>query len=402
MGLLNRVAEVSMDERKEGITLRLKPASLTQAFEALDVEATAPTRSYTASFHADDDWFEVVAVQQAGGAPSPLLPVTLSTEGNESGFLCESEDGTDEPTFDGAQFEFTASLAPRAAVRINRRGLDKFEVALTGSAELDAYAGSIGFPVTFGGTVVCRVISRGYPLAYIPIVGPVGLSPTVALEIGVEAEAYFRAGEVTVSGPRVIQRAELAMGLAWIGPGGFSSILEGSLARAESEQLRADYDSGGDFMLRASPYAGAMVAVQPALGPWLRRGKLNLVNGEIAVSGRLEVGQGSGSSGCAANGGRGCLAACVSASLDPLRVETGSVVSFLRRISPQPADALTAWLASVNPEALYINNSVGNQNRCKDPWVPPVAHGGGQDSAPKPGSGLTVRAGSHVGSRLPP
>lgn len=379
LGLLNRVVEVSIHEREETITLRLKPASLTEAFEALNVEATAPERNYTASLPVDGEgegWLDVSSAQQARDAPSPLVPVTLTAEDNASRFRCEAEHAAAKPTFYGAHFEFTASLAPRAVVRIDRRRLERFEIALTGSVELEANAGSIDFPLTTGGTVVCRAISPGYPLAYLPIAGPVGLSPTVALEIGAEAEARLGAGRLGVSGPVLSQETELAMGLAWTASNGFTATRKHSLSDLWfQEKLNVDYHPGGDFMLRLAPYAGVTVAVQPALGPWLRRGRLNLANGEISASGRLEVGQGFGASACAANGVRGCLAACVSVSLDPLRAETDPMVSFLRRISSPPADALGAWLADVNLEVLCIHNVNGHQDRCKGPWRSPVIHG---------------------------
>ncbi|PWG61520.1 hypothetical protein DEM34_15950 [Spiribacter halobius] len=405
LGLLNRVEAVSLDEQDETITLSLESTALTEAFEALDVEVTAPERSYIAelSMEGGEQKLGVYPARTADGGSSPLLPVARITESNAPKFHCEVARAAMEPIIDAAQFRFQASFAPRADVKIDGGELRRFEVSVTGSAELWAFTGAIDFPLTAGGTVVCRVISGGHPLAYLPIVGPLGLAPNLTLEIGVESMVHLSAGRVTVYEREFSQAMDLTMGLAWEASSEFVTTHKQSISGPDPEQMDIiDYEHEDNFTLRVSPYAGVTVGLRPAVGPWLRLGSLNLVNGEISAGAGMDVGQGSDAGVCGANDANGCVAACASASLDPLKAEARRMIALLERISRPPANALAQWLGKADLELLSIHDFIGTQDRCKEPWRAAVTHSGRQHSVAEAVPSVDVRAGGRASWAWPP
>jgi hypothetical protein len=259
-GLLDRV--VAIEIQHDRVVVMTEPADLTDAFDELDVEVEGPLVEFEAVFGAAG-----LTVYDQRGA-------VVAT--SAFGFTCEAEMGTPvEVIFTGSSIAQTVQLAPAAHVKITRAGyasatVDLFELSATGLVRLTAQSGSIEIAAGISGTITCERSTSNIPLAFIPIVGPLGAAPTVTPSVGFDLAAEANAGRFKVTGPSVDEGVSTTMGIRYRGASGGSFSAFSTSARIGNGLSWGAYESDlrAEFKATVQPFVKGTVNISANLAQW--------------------------------------------------------------------------------------------------------------------------------------
>jgi hypothetical protein len=259
-GLLERV--VSVDVQSDRVVVMTEPAALTDAFDELDVEVEGAPLAYQAVFDA------------SGVAVYDHLGDLVST--SAFGFTCKGEmDNPVTVTFTGSSITQTIEFTPTARVKITRTGyvsatVDLFELSATGLVRFTAQTGSVEFAAGLAGKITCERSLSNVPLAFVPIVGPLGAAPTVTPSFGFELKGEANLGSIKVTGPSVDEGVQAKMGLLYTGTGGGSFSVISSNARVGSGLSWGSYqdDLKAEFKATVEPFFKGTLNVSANLAKW--------------------------------------------------------------------------------------------------------------------------------------
>lgn len=259
-GLLDRV--VSVDVQVDRVVVMTEPADLTDAFDELDIDVEGAPTTYQAVFNA------------SGLSVYDHLGDLVTT--SAFGFECKGE--MEQPiavTFTGSSITQTIEFTPSARLKITRTGyvsatVDLFELAATGVVRFTAQSGSIEFAAGVSGKITCERKLSNVPLAFVPIVGPLGAAPTVTPSFGFELKGEASLGSIKVTGPSIDEGVQARMGLLYTGAGGGSFSAFSTNSRIGSGLSWGSYkdDLKAEFKATVEPFLKGTLNVSANLAKW--------------------------------------------------------------------------------------------------------------------------------------
>ncbi len=257
-GLLERV--VAVDVRASSVEVITEPADLTDAFDELDVLAVGAEVEYEAII--DDD--SITVLNERGEV----------VQRSFFGFSCKTE--MDQPitvTITGSSITQKITLTPTIAIKITRTGyisatVERFDMFVEGVVRVDARSGSVEFAGGVGGKITCEREFSSFPLAFVPIVGPLGAAPTVTPSVGLELKGEATLGTVTLTGPSLDEGVSSTMGLGYTAQTGFRIISDNQRVGAGLSWPRYDASLAVAFKATVEPFLKGTVNVSGALGPY--------------------------------------------------------------------------------------------------------------------------------------
>jgi hypothetical protein len=210
-GVLARVQSVS--PATDRVIVQTEPASLTDAFINLEVEAEGIEVEIDAIYDEDD-----LTILDSRG--KLILQQTLP-----GGLKCEGAGGVSvNVSVTGASIQQRIRLRLRADARIRNRTVERFDLYFEGGSRVTATLGEIS--VTGGGSrsFTC---SRELPpirLGAVPVVGPVIFGPTANPKIGFTASVSFTGASLKLNGPKLDRGFEAELGVGYTATDGFRAI----------------------------------------------------------------------------------------------------------------------------------------------------------------------------------
>ena len=257
-GILERVVSVSI--QGSVVVLETEPASLLDAFLELDVSIIGPTWEYEAVLEDD-----VLTLLNAYSDIELRLPL---------GLKCERENGDPiEVKFTLPSLSQRLSVTPVVDYRITRTGVlsrhvDFLDLNVLGEIGVDITTGSMEMAASVSTKVECKREFGTTALGFVPIVGPVGIAPSVSRSFGFEIEGKASAGTVKFTGPGFSQGVESTMGLAYAHGTGFNTISD---YRITGDGLTwPSYDSALnlEFQVKLEPFYKLTANLSGVVGRW--------------------------------------------------------------------------------------------------------------------------------------
>lgn len=273
-GLLDRVVDVVDEDDGRG-TWETVPATLTEVFEELSVIAEGAPVIFEGVL--DDDGVRVTRTsrdwsREAPEETSPDEEGALQSALSLSGLKCKTEGSTVQVGISGFSLEQRFELHPVVEIRITRgwvsSTVEKFEFYLRGQAAIVGTLGEISLTGGLTGKLECSQEVATIPFAFFPLLGPVGIAPSVKPEFGFELKISYAAGEVKLNGPKVDKGVEVKVGFGYDAGSGFYPIRD---RQDTGEGVTLGGASAGmknEFKVSLEPFFRAILAKSIQLAHW--------------------------------------------------------------------------------------------------------------------------------------
>lgn len=251
-GLLDRVTSISL--QGDRVVAQTVPANLTEAFENLTVEAVGAELEYDAIINDQ-------GVQLLNRDSRLVAQVSLRD------MACKAGGSLVNIGFSGVTIQQRLNLTPRVDLDMQRRSIQRFDIYMDGLVQVTAAVGELTVSGGVKGKIECKIELRSIPLAFVPIVGPLGIGPTATPAVGFEVSAQYTLGSVKVNGPRVDKGVRALMGLGYTNTGGFRRISDFTELGDGVQFIGGDARLDQEFKVGIEPFFGADVGVAALLGP---------------------------------------------------------------------------------------------------------------------------------------
>ncbi|HOU53428.1 MAG TPA: PKD domain-containing protein [Myxococcota bacterium] len=273
-GLLDRVVDV-VDEGSSRGTYETVPASLTEVFEELSVVAEGGPVIFEGVL--DDDGVRVTRTSRDWSREAPEeTPAAADGEIRSplslSGLTCKTEGSTVQVGISGFSLEQRFELWPVVEIRITRgwvsSTVEKFEFYLRGQAAIVGTLGEVSLTGGLTGKLECSQEVATIPFAFVPLLGPVGIAPSVKPEFGFELKVSYAAGELKLNGPKVDKGVEVKIGFGYDAGQGFYPIRD---RQDTGEGVTLGGASGAmknEFKVSLEPFFRAILAKSITLAHW--------------------------------------------------------------------------------------------------------------------------------------
>ncbi len=171
--------------------------------------------------------------------------------------------------FSGPEFAPIIETALHVDYQIRSGRVAHAEVYLAGNLGLDARAGEVHIEGAFGGSFRCDVPLPDITLPAVPVLGPIfGVGGTISSRVGVQGEAEFDTGSMTLAGPEVEKEIESELGLRVASDEGIATIADVDVVRDEASHGEMTGQIGsGEVAFDAMPFLDATLTVRLSAGP---------------------------------------------------------------------------------------------------------------------------------------
>lgn len=325
-GLLVRVTQLTATD--EAIVATTVPASLTDAVLEADVEASGAAVDFEASF-------EDGALTVAGAPGAPPRAQALARP------KCVAS-GSGSPvdvTLAGLSIAPSLHLAPRVRLVVNDGVVERFDALVEGEARVHATVGEIGLSAGVQGSVDCSLELPGVALGFVPLLGPVGVGPTLQPGVGVALDASYTLGEVHFTGPVLDKGLRVGAGLGYTATGGYEVLSEVTETGEGAKMASGSAAWENAFEASVEPYMQVDVGIAPTIAGYALPG-FDFLRGRLSAEAAVALSAPVSADTLGYTGPTWELTAAASLGLEPIRSSLAAIEAFLDRLGLEDTGAI--------------------------------------------------------------
>lgn len=251
------LAEIQSETARsvDTVTFSVTEATLLDAVAAMDADVRGPAVRGVARVEEGG-----VTIYSTAGTPIATAAV--------GGFSCETDRGEGVAVdIDGSYLDYDVSFSPVVSLATSGLSVQRFELSVDGTATLDARSGTLTLRSDLNAEVTCERELSTFPLAFVPVVGPLGFAPTVTPAFGFEASADANIGQIAITGPSVDLGVDATAGVRYLDGVGFSTIAEYRRIGEGVSWGTYDGDLDASFEAKVEPFLKLTFAASANLGP---------------------------------------------------------------------------------------------------------------------------------------
>lgn len=262
------------DEVEGTLSFEVKEGTLADAVEALDVDVEGPPVRAVARVSEDG-----LTIYATDGTPLATSAV--------GGFSCETDRGAPvDVDIAGSYLDYDVTFTPRVRLSTSGFTVQVFELSVAGRATLDARSGTLTLGTDASAEITCERQLRSFPLAFVPVFGPLGFAPTVTPSFGFEASAEANVGRIAVTGPEVDLGIDAQAGVRYLAGLGFATVSDVSRTGRGVEWGSYRGATDAAFDAKVEPFLKLTFAASANLGS---RSLSNFGIAELKAGGSAEV-----------------------------------------------------------------------------------------------------------------